>query len=133
MQLGRSFLVTSDPSDLETFSPPSTPSSHSTGLWGQPARPDDDYDNFSYNDDDLRLIQKPSPTPSMDYTTERDDYTSSDNEFFMPFPKEDDGYGFTGVMGGGGFSGIVSFHSIEVFEDHIYFSFNTYRDRDQLR
>ena len=107
----------SDPSELDSFQPPSTPSSHSTGIWGQPARPDDDYDNFSYNDDDLRLITKPSPTPSMERTTERDVYSSSNNEFFMPFPKEDDGYGFTGVMGGGGFSGIVSFQSIMKYYD----------------
>ena len=96
----------SDPSELDSFQPPSTPSSHSAGIWGQPAGPDDDYD-----EDDLRLIKKPSPTPSMERTTERDVYSSSNNEFFMPFPKEDDGYGFTGVMGGGGFSGIVSFQS----------------------
>ena len=103
----------SDPSELDSFHPPPTPPSRSTGIWGQPARPeDDDYDNYSYGDDDLRLIKKPSsPTPSMERTTERDDYTSN-NEFFMPFPKEDDGYEFTGVMEGGGFTGIVSFHLV---------------------
>ena len=37
----------------------------------------------------------------------------------MPFPKEDDGYGFTGVMGGGGFSGIVSFQSIMKYDEKV--------------
>ena len=135
MQFGRSFLVTSDPSELDSYQQPSTPSSHPTGIWGQPARPNDDFDDYSYSDDDLRLIKKPSPTPSMEQATERDVYSTSNNEFFMPFPKEDDGYGFTGVMGGGGFSGIVSLQSIITEEKKtvILFSLLIYRDRDQLR
>ena len=94
------------PSDLDSFLPQTTPRSHSTGIWGQPAPPDDDGD-YSY-DDDLRLIKKPPmPTPpgaraGVERATERGAFASPDNDFFMPFPKEEVGHGFTGVAGLGG-------------------------------
>lgn len=91
------------PSDLDSFLPQTTPSSHSAGIWGQPAPPEDG--DYSY-DDDLRLIKKPPmPTPpgaGVERATERGAFTSPNSDFFMPFPKEEVGYGLTGVAGLGG-------------------------------